>query len=1311
MIEVLDFDYVSGFIALCTDGTARFNNQNFNHISDTMHKPDTSAQYSDAGVQINKGTTYYTVNITEGGISANYTVSQYVAKYAKDSNEDGTISDDEKEASRAEFYEKLKESNEAFASKRIFASMRGTASTDFIISTNISIIRKLTEKVVDTDADGNQTTQMIPNYYADMPQQIGLLLGTAAGKTDLENDGVYVKYTSEGKLYLERNGENLVAPYTVEGSPLNIKLMVIKKNGTYYIYVNGSKSPVLTYTEAISNGGAFTFLGNNVVAVFDGIEIHDLDPSEDYTATDAYVNWMTDANTANKGGYFADDFSSSTIYDDDWLVHHGDYWSIDNGFLHTTDAIATHWDSSVCYTGGSYSDFILNFKIMCNNPGGWGSVGWRRVSPGINHQSNGTYLLFNTSGNITRMGYNVNDADLAYENSKTSTSNVKYNNQWQSFTLVVQGTTIRLYNEGKLVYHGQDTQYREGYIEFKGANGYWAFDDVEIIPLSTKSAPIVDEQTNIADELEVSVNGADYTSRYQSTKVIKLGGYQPITFPNFAAPEGKYNLSATLERTSDTEGYLETKIGVVEYVGSLYDLVIRLNPNVSSTGLYSNATLCLKSGETTITLDSWNIDPFSSTKTSYELDFAFEDDKLSVWIDNQTAFVEEISLEEYGVQVVLPEIAFYATDCGIKISNLAVFGGASVVDIEPVTITEDFTFTGENGEFYTYDYMADGVLTLDSNKAFIDNAKVVYLSGISANFKLDSSDYDKYDYTFGFVLGTGKKSGTTNPIYAVVSQKNKVAELYIGTTKLYSATVSAEPEFGDNIFWDDDDTPVAENQAFINRNEFDLSVSVSTNVVTFKIDGEELYSVSLSSLGVTSFKSTPGFVSDGVEVGVSDVTLSGTGAYIKNEIENITESIVLENNNVTYVENGNYVVSSDSTNAINNVVYGNENYYFVGTTFSSVPVGASVGFVLSDYPDSSDTVKVYIHKNATSATLEVYDPGNQGMGYKISSEDTYELVISYTDYGLVSVWVNDILVADQTDWCNISDYNPKIFTESANGTVVSDVAVWGNVAAKVLVDDVDNGTVKILSTDKESGVTVVAVKPDAGYQLVAGSLKFTDEKGVTRNIIGRYNDDNPNEFALYDVGSNVKVHAEFTDMSVTNITTATLGSSLHYFYDNVSSMDRIDGVRFLTRLYMPIDEINPQAGLITVNYNGNVYTVEDYGALVIPTSIMDKQGIAYKDLSFENKDELTAKLVSAKDGAIYYNSEDYLDFTVVITVPETNKEGTDRDAYYNKYYAREYVIRSYVVLRSQDTSETITIYGDSFTDSINNVVERMESEG
>ncbi|MBR5451819.1 MAG: alpha amylase N-terminal ig-like domain-containing protein [Clostridia bacterium] len=1313
VIELLDFEYVSGYIALCTDGVARFNNQNILHMSAQMYKPDTAVQYSDAGVQISKGTTYYKVTVTEAGISTSYTETQYVKKFG-DTNEDGTISDVEKEAAKADFNSKLREANEEFASKRIFASIRGVASTDFVISTHLSFVRKYTSTQVDTDENGNAVNKDLPNYYADMVQQAGLLLGTAAGKTELNSDGIYVKYTSEGKLYLQRNGENLATPYTVEGSPLSIDLMVVKKSGTYYVYVEGGKTPVFTYTEAISNGGAFTFLANNVVAVFDCIQIHDLDPVEDYKETSAYVDWMTDANHANKGGYFFDDFSDTSLYDDDWLVHHGDVWEVKDGALATTEEVVnSKWETGVAYNKGVYSDFILNWKMKYvsgeeNWTNGWVSVGFRRVSPTSYHNANGTYLLLYPNGGISRLTVNLTDEDRAY-NTENEKSYLKVNtkDQWQNFTLVVQGSSVRLYNEGKLVYHGYDNLYREGYIVFKSCADMVEYDDIEIIPLSTKSAPVVDD-TDIADDLEVVANYTDYTSKYQQNKTITVGSYQPITFPNFAAPNDKYNLSATLSKVTSTAGYLETKVGIVKYNNEQYDLVIRMDPFKSSAGLNPEATLCLKSSNTTVTLDSWYIPELTTNKTSYDLDFAYENGKLSVWIDNSTAFVEDIDLDKLGVEMILPELSFYSTGCGVKVSNLAVFGGASTVATEPTTLTDGITFKGDTNNNYTYDYMLDGVLTLNSQKAYFDNANVIYLSGISAHFEVDSSNYNKDNYNFGFILGTGKVSGTTNPIYAVVSQRNKTVELYHGSNKIYSTSIKVEPEFGDNIFWDDDDIPVEENQAFTNRKEFDLSVELTnTNDLTFYMDGEELYSVNLGTLGVSTFKSKPGFVSDGVEVNVSDVSLSGIGAYKAYDIQNVTNSIVLENNNYAYVQNGRYNVTDNNVNTFNNIIFGEDECYYAAATFSSVPSNANIGFTLGKY--YNDTVKLYV--STENGDIYLYEGDTLVASAGTAVTDNYKIVVGYTGNGSYSVRINGR--AYDFTASELSSKEFAILTESANGTVVSDVAAWGTLSANVLIDDTYNGKVNILSMNKDSGETVLTVKPDSGHQIVAGSLKFTDANGVTRNIIGRYDDNNANEFVLYDVGTNVTVTASFVDMAHTSITTATIGSSLHTFRDTVSDVERIDGVRFLTRLYMPINGTNPQTGEITVNYNGETYTVVDYGALMIPTNYMENHGIAYSDLSFENKELLTAESLSAKQGAIYYSSEDYLDFTIVITIPKTNKTGTDRDAHYNRYYARKYVIRSYVELCpvGADASETIVIYGDSFIDSINNVVERIESEG
>ena len=128
--------------------------------------------------------------------------------------------------------------------------------------------------------------------------------------------------------------------------------------------------------------------------------------------------------------------------------------------------------------------------------------------------------------------------------------------------------------------------------------------------------------------------------------------------------------------------------------------------------------------------------------------------------------------------------------------------------------------------------------------------------------------------------------------------------------------------------------------------------------------------------------------------------------------------------------------------------------------------------------------------------------------------------------------------------------------------------------------------------------------------------------------------------------------------------------------------------------------INPQKGDIAVNYGGSTYSVVDYGALVIPEAIRSAKKM---QLTLDNAEALTAIRVSAKNGKIYYNCNDYVDFTVVIMIRETTLTGAERDAYYNKYYDREYALRSYLILRPAgvtDESQDFVVYGKQFNDAM-----------
>ena len=54
-------------------------------------------------------------------------------------------------------------------------------------------------------------------------------------------------------------------------------------------------------------------------------------------------------------------------------------------------------------------------------------------------------------------------------------------------------------------------------------------------------------------------------------------------------------------------------------------------------------------------------------------------------------------------------------------------------------------------------------------------------------------------------------------------------------------------------------------------------------------------------------------------------------------------------------------------------------------------------------------------------------------------------------------------------------------------------------------------------------------------------------------------------------------------------------------------------------------------------------------------------------------------------------------------IKKTTLTGAERDAYYNKYYDREYALRSYLILRPEgatDESQAIVVYGKQFNDTM-----------
>ena len=186
------------------------------------------------------------------------------------------------------------------------AYLRAYAYTDFMLSTTLSM----------HGGDDTKTASA------------GLLLNGFVGAS--ENESVYLRYSSDGTLCLLENGEELCAGYTVPDAPKSIKLMIVKQNGHYAVYVNNGTEPVMQYSEAVNRGGVIGFASVNATALFEELQIDDIGADEDHTGNGIYRNWVQ--NYVEPKQEFSDDFSSSKLISDDYYAYNGD-WTIRDGVI------------------------------------------------------------------------------------------------------------------------------------------------------------------------------------------------------------------------------------------------------------------------------------------------------------------------------------------------------------------------------------------------------------------------------------------------------------------------------------------------------------------------------------------------------------------------------------------------------------------------------------------------------------------------------------------------------------------------------------------------------------------------------------------------------------------------------------------------------------------------------------------------------------------------------------------------------------------------------------------------------------------
>lgn len=257
------------------------------------------------------------------------------------------------------------------------------------------------------------------------------------------------------------------------------------------------------------------------------------------------------------------------------------------------------------------------------------------------------------------------------------------------------------------------------------------------------------------------------------------------------------------------------------------------------------------------------------------------------------------------------------------------------------------------------------------------------------------------------------------------------------------------------------------------------------------------------------------------------------------------------------------------------------------------------------------------------------------------------------------------------------------------------------VFSPVAVQPVQGGTLSVDTTSAQYGsVVTVTVSADAGYQLVAGSLKYITADGSEHRILNKadsgFGAGNGTRFAFTMPLGAVSVTAEFVSAAEQNFNMNTVGTSLYY----EAGAAEPTGIRFLTRLY--IENLNIQDDKVTLTYKGKTYTVREFGTLM-------KRSLNATALKIENYDESDTKSATRLWKAVAYDgstmklvdyTDAYLDFTVVM------KTSRASEAFNERYYDA----RAYLVL-DDGSEEGLVLYGDTFTDNADSAKERYNFMG
>ena len=239
--------------------------------------------------------------------------------------------------------------------------------------------------------------------------------------------------------------------------------------------------------------------------------------------------------------------------------------------------------------------------------------------------------------------------------------------------------------------------------------------------------------------------------------------------------------------------------------------------------------------------------------------------------------------------------------------------------------------------------------------------------------------------------------------------------------------------------------------------------------------------------------------------------------------------------------------------------------------------------------------------------------------------------------------------------------------------------------ADVSLKDINGNALNSLIT---GAIISVKVKPNNGYIPTPGTLRYVTADGVEHRMLNRTEiEGTENSFMMQVPEGAFTVKIDMASTAQTSFTAGTIGTAYREL-DGQQQGDKVDGIRFLTRVY--IEGFDLTGDKITIKYNGTEYEVESMGTLLKRAA---------------NTTALTLDNVGGSGAATIWRVENYNSTDKTLSVSAYSNNSLDFAATMTTsnpsetFKERKYTSRGYIKLKGVDEVIYTTPRTDSAADA------------